>query len=247
MTTKPQPCEDTLKAGDVMSIDPAAVSAETTVSAAMRMMLERRVSGLPVTDAHGALLGIVTEGDFLHRGELGTEKRRPRWIGLLTSPGKLAGEYTGAHALRVGEIMTTDLHTATPDTPLTDVVRAMEKYRVKRLPVIADNRLVGIVSRADLMRAFLTRLPDTMAATTSDTALRERIAAEIDRQAWGPSALVHVSVNRGVATLNGVLVDERMRVALRVLAENICGAGKVRDRLTTIEPMTGAVVSSADD
>ncbi len=236
-----------MKTSDVMTIDPAVVSAETSVSDAMRLMLEHRVSGLPVTDADGALLGIVTEGDFLHRGELGTEKRRPRWIGLLTSPGKLAGEYTGAHALSVGEIMTTDLHTATPDTPLAEVVRAMEKYRVKRLPVIANSRLVGIVSRADLMRAFLTRVPAAAAPTTSDTALRERIAAEIDRQAWGPGALVHASVDGGVATLSGVLVDERMRAALRVLAENICGVGKVRDRLTTIEPMTGAVVRSADD
>jgi CBS domain-containing protein len=236
-----------MKASDVMTMTPAAVGAETTVAAAMRLMLERRVSGLPVTDAQGALVGIVTEGDFLRRGELGTEKHRRRWVELLTSPGKLAGEYTGAHAMSVGQIMTADVQSATPDTALADIVEAMEKHRIKRLPVVANGKLVGIVSRADLMRAFLTRVSHAAASATSDTALRDRIAAEIDRQAWGPSALVHVSVDGGVATMNGVLVDDRVRAALRVLVENICGAGKVRDRLTTIEPMTGAIVRSGED
>lgn len=236
-----------MKVSDVMTIDPVAVRAETSVAAAMRLMLERRVSGLPVTDAHGKLAGIVSEGDFLRRGELGTEKRRPRWIELLTSPGRLADEYTGAHALSVGEIMTTDLHTATPGMALADAVQMMEKHQIKRLPVIKGDRLVGIVSRADLMRAFLAGASQAANAPVSDAALRDRIAAEIDRQAWGPSALVHVSVDGGVATMNGVLVDDRVRDALRVLAENIVGAGRVRDRLSTIEPMTGAIVRSGND
>ncbi len=236
-----------MKISDVMTIDPVVVSAGASVFEAMRLMLERRVSGLPVTDAHGKLVGIVSEGDFLRRGELGTEKRRPRWIELLSSPGKLADEYTGAHALGIGEIMTKDLHTVTPGMALADAVQMMEKYRIKRLPVIKGDRLVGIVSRADLMRAFLTRASQAANAPTSDTALRERIAADIDRQAWGPSALVHVSVDGGMATMNGVLVDDRVRDALRVLVENIVGVGRVRDRLSTIEPLTGAVVRTGDD
>lgn len=236
-----------MKIRDVMTIDPAVASAGTSVFEAMRLMLEHRVSGLPVTDAHGVLVGIVTEGDFLRRGELGTEKHRRRWVEWLTSPGKLADEYTDAHALSVGQIMTTDVQTITPDAALVEAVQAMEKHHIKRLPVIANGKLVGIVSRADLMRAFLNHVPRTTAAATSDTALRDRIAAEIDRQAWGPSALVHVSVDGGVATLNGVLVDDRVRAALRVLAENVCGVGQVRDRMTTIEPMTGAIVRSGDD
>lgn len=236
-----------MKAKDVMTIKPAAVRAETTVSTAMQLMLERRVSGLPVTDAQGALVGIVTEGDFLRRGELGTEKHRRRWVELLSSPGKLASEYTQAHAQNVGEIMTTDVQTAAPDTALADVVEAMQKHRIKRLPVVADGRLVGILSRADLMRGFLAKKRESTAGSNSDTALRERITAEIDRQVWGPSALVHVSVNGGIATLSGVIVDERVRDALRVLAQNICGTGNVRDRLSTIEPMTGMVVRSGGD
>lgn len=236
-----------MKVNDVMTLDPVAVHAETSVAAAMRLMLERRVSGLPVTDAHGKLVGIVSEGDFLRRGELGTEKHRPRWIEWLTSPGKLADEYTVAHARSVGKIMTTDLHTVTPGMALGDAVQMMEKHHIKRLPVIKGDRLVGIISRADLMRAFLAQAPAAAKPATSDTLLRDRIAAEIDRQAWGPSALVHVSVDAGVATMNGVLVDDRVRDALRVLAENIVGVGRVRDRLSTIEPMTGAVVRSGDD
>lgn len=236
-----------MKASDVMTIDPVAVSAGASVFEAMRLMLDRRVSGLPVTDAKDALVGIVSEGDFLRRGELGTEKKHRRWLEFLTSPGKLASEYTGAHGLGVRDIMSADVQTVTPDTPLADVVQAMEKHHIKRLPVVANAKLVGIVSRADLMRAFLTRVTQAVHAPASDSTLRERIAADIERQAWGPSALVHVSVDGGVATLNGVLVDERMRTALRVLAENVCGVGHVRDRLTTIEPMTGAIVRSGDD
>jgi CBS domain-containing protein len=236
-----------MKIHDVITIEPVAVSAGASVFEAMRLMLERRVSGLPVTDAHGVLVGIVSEGDFMRRGELGTEKHRRRWVEWLMSPGKLAEEYTDAHALTVGQIMTTDVQTIAPDAALVDAVLAMEKYRIKRLPVVANGKLVGMVSRADLMRAFLTRVPGVTPSATSDNALRERIAAEIDRQAWGPSALVHVGVSDGVATLNGVLVDDRMRAALRVLAENICGVGKVRDRLTTIEPMTGAIVRAGDE
>lgn len=234
-----------MKVSDVMTVNPLAIRAETTVSTAMRLMLEHRVSGLPVTDDHGKLVGILSEGDFLRRGELGTEKRRAHWIELLISPGKLAEEYTGAHALIAGEIMTTQLHTATPGMALADAVQMMEKHHIKRLPVIKGDRLVGIVSRADLMRGFLARARDTTTGTNSDTELRERIAAEIDRQSWGPSALVHVSVDGGVATLNGVLVDDRMRGALHALVENICGVGKLRDRLATIEPMTGMVVRTA--
>lgn len=235
-----------MKVSDVMTGNPAAVRTDCAVSEAMRLMLERRVSGLPVIDEQGKLAGIVTEGDFLRRGELGTERHRRRWVELLTSPGKLASEYAGAHALRVSEVMSTDVHVATPGMALADAVQMMEKHRVKRLPVIQGDRLVGIVSRADLMRAFLARTRGAATGAASDAALRDRIAAEIDRQAWGPSALVHVSVDGGVATLNGVLVDDRVRNALRVLAENVCGAGKVRDRLTTIEPMTGAVVRSGE-
>ena len=236
-----------MKASDVMTIDPAAVSAGASVFEAMRLMLERRVSGLPVTDANGVLVGIVSEGDFLRRGELGTEKKHRRWVEFLTSPGKLASEYTGAHGLSVRDIMSADVHTIAPDAPLAEAVQAMETHHIKRLPVVAGGKLVGIVSRADLMRAFLTRVTQAAQAPASDIALRDRIAAEIERQSWGPSALVHVSVDGGVATLNGVLVDERMRTALRVLAENFCGVGHVRDRLTTIEPMTGAIVRAGDD
>ncbi|MBS0569103.1 MAG: CBS domain-containing protein [Proteobacteria bacterium] len=237
-----------MKVEDVMTRNPVTVSAASSVFEAMRLMLDHHVSGLPVVDAGGALVGIVTEGDFMRRVELGTEKKRRRWVEFLTSPGRLAGEYTEAHGLSVRDIMSRDLQTVSPAAPLADAVALMEKHRIKRLPAIANGRLAGIVSRADLMRAFLTRLPVLSGnAITSDTALRERIAAEIEREAWGPSALVHVTVDGGVATLNGVLVDERVRAALRVLAENVVGAGRVRDRLATIEPMTGAVIRASGE
>ena len=130
-----------MKAKDVMTQRVISIAPDANVLQAARLMLQNRISGLPVVDAAGALVGIVTEGDFLRRSELGTEKQRPRWLEFLIGPGKLASEYVQASGRKVEEIMTTDLHTIGEDTPLEDVVHLMEKHRVKRLPVMRDDPL----------------------------------------------------------------------------------------------------------
>jgi len=232
-----------MKVSDIMTHPVITATSETTVGEAAALMLDRRISGLPVVDAAGAVVGIVTEGDLLRRAETGTERRRARWLEFLITPGRLASEYAQAHGRRVGEVMTDTVLSVAPEDPVTDIVALMERRRIKRVPVVDRGRLVGIVSRANLMRALLRNLPrDTGSGTISDREIRDQILGEIAKQPWGPRASVDVSVEDGVVELNGAVTDDRVRPALRVLAENMPGVKEVRDRLIWVEPMSGFVV-----
>jgi CBS domain-containing protein len=233
-----------MKAIDVMTRRVASISPDASVHDALRLMLDRRISGLPVVNAEGVLVGIVTEGDFLRRAELDTERQRSALVAFLLGPGRLAGEYVHTHGRRVADVMTHNVVSVTEDIALSEIVRLMERHHIKRLPVTKAGRLLGIVSRSDLLRALASSPITTLAASPSDAALRERVLDEIQRQPWGPSAMVDVAVENGDVDLRGVLTDDREREALQVLVENIPGVKHVRDLLTTIEPMTGMVVES---
>src|SRR4030095_8817149 len=140
-----------MKAHEVMTWGAITVEPDASVTRAVRLMLENKISGLPVVDDKGELVGMVTEGDFLRRGELGTQRQRPRWLEFLLGPGKLAAEYAQAAGQKVAQIMTPEPKTITPETPLEEVVGLMERHRIKRLPVVQDGELGGIISRAHLL------------------------------------------------------------------------------------------------
>ncbi len=231
-----------MKAADVMTRGALTVTAESTVEDAARLMLSRRISGLPVVDANGAVVGMLTEGDLLRRAEIGTERRRSRWVELLLGPGRLACDYVQTHAGKVGAIMTRDVVSIGPDTPLDAAVALMEKHRVKRLPVLDNGRLVGILSRANLLGALVEAAGKTEAAALSDREIRRRLLAEIDRQSWAPRTTLEITVRHGVVELSGIITDEREREALRVAAERLPGVTGVRDRLVWVEPLSGMVV-----
>src|SRR3984893_12574209 len=125
-----------MNASDVMTRNILSVRHDTSVAEGIRLMLDNRISGLPVIDEAGRLVGILTEGDLLRRGETGTERHRPRWLEILMGPGRLAGEYVRTHGRKVEEIMTRDLVTVTPETALEEVVGLMERRRIKRAPVL---------------------------------------------------------------------------------------------------------------
>jgi CBS domain-containing protein len=234
-----------MKVSDIMTYPVITVTPETTVGEAAELMLEHRVSGLPVVNAAGAVVGIVTEGDLLRRAETGTERRRARWLEFLIAPGRLASEYAHANGRQVGEVMTDTVLSVGPDDPVTDLIELMERRRIKRVPVIDRGRLVGIVSRANLVRALLGNLPraDDL-SVTSDNEIRDRILAEIAKQSWGPRASVDVRVENGVVELRGAVTDDRERPALRVLAENMPGVKEVRDCIAWVEPLSGFVVQA---
>ena len=231
-----------MKASDVMTRDVVTVGPETPVAQAIRLMLDNQVSGLPVLDGSGKMVGILTEGDLLRRSETGTERHRPRWLELLMGPGRMASEYVRTHGRKVEEIMTSDLVSVTGDTPLDEVVSLMERRRIKRLPVLDDDVLVGIVSRADLLRSLLRALDGQHAETRRDDEILEQILAELTKVAWVPRDGLSISVKDGVVDLNGVILDEKEREALRVVAENAPGVRAVEDHLVWVEPVSGTVI-----
>jgi CBS domain-containing protein len=236
-----------MKASDVMTRRIVSVTPEATVLEAVRLMLQNHISGLPVIDATGNLIGVVTEGDFLRRAETGTQRKRSRWLELLVGPRTLAEDYIHAHGRKVEEVMTPDPVTISEDTPLEEVVRAMERHRIKRLPVVRGKNVVGIVSRANLMHALASLGRAAPAASNSDTAIRNQILKELDKQVWAPVALIDVVVRDGVVELWGTITEEKQGDGLRVVAENIPGVKKVVNHLTWIEPMSGMILSSPDE
>lgn len=236
-----------MNAGDVMTQNIVSVDPGDSVSHAVGLMLERRISGVPVIDATGALVGMLTEGDLLRRAEIGTQKRRARWIEFLIGPGRLAEDYVRSAGRRVSEVMTTPVHTVSENTPLPEVVKIMESRQVKRLPVLRGQQVVGILSRANLLRALVSMARESTPANLNDSSIRQQLLAELGKQSWAPVALVDVIVKDGVVHLWGTLTEERQRQGIRVVAENTPGVKRVEDHLVWIEPISGMVVPTSDD
>jgi CBS domain-containing protein len=233
-----------MKVREVMTRKVLSIEPNAGVLQAVRSMLQNKISGLPVVNADGTLVGIVTEGDFLRRVETTTERRRPRWLDFLAGPGRLADEYVHTHARKIADIMTPEPYTVTEDTPLEDVVQLMEKHRIKRLPVVRGKLLVGIVSRANLLHALASLAPKAPASAAADETIRERLLAELERQKWAPVGFLNVVVRDGVVELWGTITDERVRQALVVAAQNVPGVKDVRDHIVWVEPMSGVVIGA---
>jgi CBS domain-containing protein len=138
-----------MKVAEVMTRGVISIAPIDSMKKAAQLMLQYDMSGFPVMD-RGKLVGIVTEGDFLRRTEIGTERHRTRWIELLVAPGQLADEYAHAHGRKVEEVMTRDVVTVAEDASLEEAVRLLERHHIKRLPVVKGGAMVGILSRANL-------------------------------------------------------------------------------------------------
>lgn len=247
-----------MKAADLMTRDPLTAEPGERVREAAERMVAARISALPVVDHTGALVGLISEADLLHRAELGTGRTRSRLAALVRGDGALAEDYVEAHAVLVGDVMAPDVLTIAPDTELSEVVRLMEHHRIRRLPVVEDGKLVGIVSRADLMKAMAKagkwmNALDSAASeaqpqdtAAGDVALRQWVLAQIAEQPWAPQLGVSVIVAHGVVHLCGVILVAAQRDALRVLAEQGPGVVAVKDHLVFIEPLSGAFVEPPD-
>ena len=228
-----------MKASEVITRRVVSVHPDAKIAQVARLMLQHHISGLPVVDSQGKLVGVVTEGDLLRRAEIGTERRRPSWLEFLIGPGRAAEDYVHAHTRRVDEVMSSDVISATPNTALDEIVGLMERHRIKRLPVVDGERLVGIVSRADLLRAFAKALAKPLSPNATDEGIKGQILTRIDQEPWAPRATITVGVADGIVELRGVVTDERERAALRVLAETVPGVKGVRDELVWVEPVSG--------
>jgi CBS domain-containing protein len=235
-----------MRAHQIMTRPVITVTPETTVVEAATTMLRKHVSGLPVVDAAGKLVGIVSEGDFIHRGEIGTQRKRGWFTRFILGPGQGATDFVHEHGRKVGALMTTDPVTITEETPLEEIVRLMEKHSVKRLPVIRGDKVVGIVSRANLLQAVASLAREVPDPTADDDHIRNRIINALEKNNWCPFGL-SVIVRDGIVHLSGVITEERSRQAATVAAESITGVKTVHDHLCWVDTMSGMYLNSPED
>jgi CBS-domain-containing membrane protein len=222
-----------MRARDVMTTDVVSVSPEASVRELAQLLIDRGISGVPVIDENGQLVGIVTEGDMTRRAEL-TTGQRPWWLALADSPEARAQAYAKAHGLTVRDIMTRDVLTIQEEDPLDRIAMLFEERGVKRAPVMRDGRVVGIVSRANLLQGLVAAKTGT--AGPDDEAIRSAIMRRMREEAGVRASLVSVTVVNGVVDLWGNVASEAERSAVRVAAETTEGVREVHDHLRLIPP-----------
>ena len=219
-----------MKVAEVMVTSVLSVGPDASVREVASMMLERRISGLPVVDQEGRTVGIVSEGDLIRRPEIGTDHAPAGWLHAFLSDEGRAREFVKSHGRKVREVMTQPAICVAADTPLAEVVRLMERHRVKRLPVVDNGRLVGLVTRADLLRALVRRQAQAPVAA-SDQELRVRIDALLRDEDWAASAVVYAQVENGVAQLWGTVESDAQLAALILAVRELPGVKDVQPHL----------------
>jgi CBS domain-containing protein len=235
-----------MRTHQIMTRKVISVGTAASIVEAANIMLENHVSGLPVIDETGRLVGIVSQGDFLRRAEIGTQRKRGRWLKFLLGAGKVASDFVHERGRKVGEVMTPEPVTVTENATLEEIVELMERNNVKRLPVVRGDKLVGIVTRSNLLQAVAELARDVPDPTADDDHIRHHIIASIEKTDWAPFGL-SVLVRNGNVHLGGVITNEQARQAAIVAAENVSGVKKVHDHLCWVEPMSGMYLNSQED
>jgi len=235
-----------MRAHQIMTRQVITATVDTSIAEAARTLLNHHISGMPVVDAAGKIVGVVSQGDFMRRAEIGTQRRRSRWLKMLLGPGREAADFVHERGRKVGEVMNPSPITVTEDATLEEVTTTMERNDIKRVPVMRGDKVVGIVTRTNLVQAVLDLAREVPDPTADDDRIRDRILASIEKHDWKPSGL-GVVVRDGIVHLSGVITDERSRQATMVAAENVSGVRKVHDHLVWLEPMSGVYLNSAED
>jgi CBS domain-containing protein len=215
---------------DVMVTPVITIEPSATVQQVASLFLQKQISAAPVLDGNGKLVGIVSEGDLLHRVEAGTERHRSWWLRALIDSDTLAAEYVKSHGHKISDIMTRDVITTSPQAPLHEVAALLEKNAIRRLPVLENGQLVGIVSRANLLQAVASAR-QLLDVTPSDKAIRDRILSSLKKEAWAHTNLLNVTVSNGIVDLWGLAESNAERKAIKVVAESTPGVAAVHDNL----------------
>ena len=224
-----------MRAIDVMTSEVVTVSDNASVAAVAKLLAERSISAVPVVDAANRVIGMVSEGDLLHRTETGTERRRSLWLDMLASTNQLAGDYIKSHSGLVKDVMTRDVISVSDTTPVADIAIALETNLIKRVPVLRDGKLVGIVSRANLVRALATSGDQPSSDTEiDDLSIRDKLLAELKAQRWAEVSPANVTVKDGVVHLWSSYLSEQEKRALIVAAENTPGVRRVEDHMRRV-------------
>jgi CBS domain-containing protein len=223
-----------MKAADIMTRKVKTVAPDALVQDVAETMIAHQISGVPVVDRARRVVGIVTEGDLMRRSEIGTERRRSWWLELLTDSTSRAEEFVKSRGRRAADVMTRSVISVTPRTELREIADTMEKWAIKRMPVVSAGKLVGIVSRHDLLRALRSAKPKGAGKPRGDTAIRDHLKRATERESWTDAAMVNFVVEKGTVELFGAVRSEAQREALRILAESAPGVRAVRNRLTVM-------------
>lgn len=227
-----------MQAKDVMTGSVICINVADTIFAAAELLLGARISAIPVVDDKNAVVGIVSEADLMRRAEIGTTAQKGWLARLLDSDVSAANDFTAAHTRRVADVMTKEVVTAGPDATLRELVDLMEQHGVKRIPIVRDGALVGVVSRSDLLCVLLSREPKRPLPQPSDTALRQAVIEAVEKRPWTSRWPTHVFASGGVVDLWGFVDDEATRKAYGVAAENVPGVRAVNNRLQQMPAST---------
>jgi|SRR5215471_4064736 len=225
--------EVVMRAMDIMTSEVITVGEDATVPEVARLMAERGISAVPVVDRENQIVGMVSEGDLLHRTETGTERRRAWWLDMVSSTNKLAGEYIKSHSAKVKDVMTRDVLSVTEETAVADIAVLLETNGIKRVPVVRDGKIVGIVSRANLVRALAMTITEGV-GDGDDRTIRDKLLAELKAQKWAEVSPANVTVKDGVVHLWSSYLSEQERRALIVAAESVPGVRRVEDHMRPV-------------
>lgn len=230
-----------MQARDVMTSPAISLGENASVQEAAALMAERRVSAIPVVDDSGGIVGIVSEGDLFQRRELGTERRRSWWLDLFANPVETDRTYLRETANLLSSVMTRDVVTVGETTPLSEIADILAEKHVKRVPVVDGDRLVGIVSRADIVRAFANTMDKSRSRTSDDDrTIRDAVIAELEYLHSIQPGAVNVIVEAGQVSIWSVIESEERRLPIIEAIKNIPGVKSVRDHLTTMPAWYGA-------
>lgn len=219
-----------MKARDIMVRPVFTTTSNASVTDVAKILLENHISALPVVNAKNEVVGIISEGDLLHRVENDTERRRQWWLRAMVGSDTVALDYAKAHARKVSDAMTREVVTASPETPLYEIATLLEKHSIKRVPIVENGQLVGIVSRANLVQAVACA-GEKLEIPISDAGIRQKLLSHLSAQPWGCTGLLNVTVNGGVVDLWGIARSNAERKAIRVAAETTAGVRAVNDNL----------------
>jgi CBS domain-containing protein len=224
-----------MRAMDVMTSEVITVDEDASVQSVAKLMAKHGISAVPVVDKYKRVIGMVSEGDLLHRAETGTERRRSWWLEMMASTNQLAGEYLKSHSGRVKDVMTRDVISVTDTTPVADIAVLLETNRIKRVPILRDGKLVGIVSRANLVRALAMTINEPASGDeTDDRTIRDKLLAELKAQKWAEVSPANITVKDGVVHLWSSYFSEQEKRALVVAAETIAGVRRVEDHMRPV-------------
>lgn len=226
--------EEAMKAKDVMTTTVHTVGSDTPVTAIAQLLLDRRISGVPVVAADGRVLGVVSEGDLMRRPESSTVRPRAWWLSLVVSNDELARDYVKTHGTKASDVMSQPAITVEADADLATVAALLEKRRIKRVPVLQGGKLVGIVTRSNLLHGLIAKRAGKAAAT--DDAIRKQIENELEGEVWANLRTTNVVVMDGVAHLWSMVGSESERHALVVAAERVPGVKRVEEHIAVLMP-----------